>query len=439
MGVVYRAEERSTASGAWRSRSCRRASPTTPTTGLAFERESQMAAAIDDPNILPIYEAGEIDGVLFIAMRLCRGHGPGGAAPGWAARSAAGRPLAGPGRQRARCRTHPGPRPSRREARQRPHHRGPRRRARRARLPDRLRVDQGRRGIDGADQDRPVGRDSRLRGARADPRGDARSAHGHYALGGVLYHVLSGHPPYGRETEVAKIYAHLSRPPPELPADVEPRRSSTRRSGERWRRSGGALCDGRRVGSRCGRRSREARAGVWARGSPTVPAVVPAASEAGTAEPPSGATVEPARTTPVVQGPRPPEDVEQTPAEVSRRGDATVAGDTAGMPKSPPVQPTAPRRSRRPALLADRRKVGTLAVLAGAVFAVAGFLIGSAGGDDDAPSFTNVASAGSLQFHYPEGWQRRRGRSRFPVSRSMTGSTSRPRVRSARKAWPLDR
>ena len=38
-----------------------------------FIRESKMAAAIDDPNILPVYDAGEIDGVLFIAMRYVEG------------------------------------------------------------------------------------------------------------------------------------------------------------------------------------------------------------------------------------------------------------------------------------------------------------------------------------------------------------------------------
>ncbi len=38
-----------------------------------FERESKMAAAIDDPNILPVHEAGEIDGALFIAMRYVAG------------------------------------------------------------------------------------------------------------------------------------------------------------------------------------------------------------------------------------------------------------------------------------------------------------------------------------------------------------------------------
>ena len=38
-----------------------------------FIAESRAAAAADDPNIIPIYEAGEADGVLFIAMRFVRG------------------------------------------------------------------------------------------------------------------------------------------------------------------------------------------------------------------------------------------------------------------------------------------------------------------------------------------------------------------------------
>src|SRR5207247_1691907 len=38
-----------------------------------FVRESQIAAGLDHPNIIPIHEAGEADGVLFIAMRYVRG------------------------------------------------------------------------------------------------------------------------------------------------------------------------------------------------------------------------------------------------------------------------------------------------------------------------------------------------------------------------------
>ncbi|GAA0664777.1 hypothetical protein GCM10010193_15190 [Kitasatospora atroaurantiaca] len=38
-----------------------------------FARESKIAAAIDHPHIVPVYEAGEAEGVLFIAMRYVRG------------------------------------------------------------------------------------------------------------------------------------------------------------------------------------------------------------------------------------------------------------------------------------------------------------------------------------------------------------------------------
>src|SRR5215469_6580658 len=38
-----------------------------------FIRESRAAAAVDDPYIIPVYEAGEAEGVLFIAMRLVPG------------------------------------------------------------------------------------------------------------------------------------------------------------------------------------------------------------------------------------------------------------------------------------------------------------------------------------------------------------------------------
>src|SRR6266568_4962708 len=44
---------------------------------LAFRRrfiaESRAAAIVDDPHIIPIYEAGEADGALFIAMRFVPG------------------------------------------------------------------------------------------------------------------------------------------------------------------------------------------------------------------------------------------------------------------------------------------------------------------------------------------------------------------------------
>ena len=38
-----------------------------------FQRESKVAAALEHPNIIPIYEAGEENGVLYIAMRFVEG------------------------------------------------------------------------------------------------------------------------------------------------------------------------------------------------------------------------------------------------------------------------------------------------------------------------------------------------------------------------------
>jgi predicted ATPase len=39
-----------------------------------FVRESQLLAAIEHPNIIPIYDAGEADGLLYLAMRLVEGY-----------------------------------------------------------------------------------------------------------------------------------------------------------------------------------------------------------------------------------------------------------------------------------------------------------------------------------------------------------------------------
>src|ERR1035438_3546907 len=38
-----------------------------------FIRESRAAAAVDDPHIIPVFEAGEAAGALFIAMRFVPG------------------------------------------------------------------------------------------------------------------------------------------------------------------------------------------------------------------------------------------------------------------------------------------------------------------------------------------------------------------------------
>src|SRR5262245_48479823 len=72
MGVVYLAED---------LRLKRRVALKLLAAGLAedasfrdrFLRESELAASIDHPNIVPIYEAGTTEGLLFIAMRYVEG------------------------------------------------------------------------------------------------------------------------------------------------------------------------------------------------------------------------------------------------------------------------------------------------------------------------------------------------------------------------------
>ncbi len=38
-----------------------------------FQRESRLAASIDHPNVIPVYEAGERDGTLYLIMRWVEG------------------------------------------------------------------------------------------------------------------------------------------------------------------------------------------------------------------------------------------------------------------------------------------------------------------------------------------------------------------------------
>ena len=38
-----------------------------------FLRESQLAASLDHPHVIPIYDADEVDGVLYLAMRYVDG------------------------------------------------------------------------------------------------------------------------------------------------------------------------------------------------------------------------------------------------------------------------------------------------------------------------------------------------------------------------------
>ena len=133
-----------------------------------FIQESRAAAAVDDPNIIPVYEAGEANGALFIATRLVRG---GDLRSLVAAAGSAGAGQGGVDPVRRRVGARRGARlradPPRRQARE--HAAGDPAGPARSRLPDRLRGEQGRLAVQRPHRQRAVHRHRRLRGARAGP------------------------------------------------------------------------------------------------------------------------------------------------------------------------------------------------------------------------------------------------------------------------------
>ena len=179
-----------------------------------FLAESQLAASIDHPNIVPIYEAGEADGRLFIAMRYVEGddlapsaEASGALEPAEAVALVA-QVAAALDAAHAHGLVHRDVKPSNALIAR------PRRRGRRPRLPGRLRPHR-QRPRRPPSPPRPA---SPARSTTSPPsRSAASSVDGRadlYALGCVLYECLAGTPPFARPTEVATIYAHLEEPPP---------------------------------------------------------------------------------------------------------------------------------------------------------------------------------------------------------------------------------
>lgn len=208
MGVVYLAEQ----SSPRRRVALKILSPDLardPAFRERFTRESEAAASVEHPNVIPVHASGESDGVLYIAMRYIQGE------------------------DLATLIHREGPLPSGRavsicsqiaEALDEAHevglvHRDVKpgnilvARGDRAYLSDfglirRSKVETGltRTGqfMGTIDYCAP----EQIRGEEVDGRADV------YSLGCVLYECLAGTPPFARETEIATLYAHLEEPPP---------------------------------------------------------------------------------------------------------------------------------------------------------------------------------------------------------------------------------
>jgi DNA-binding beta-propeller fold protein YncE/tRNA A-37 threonylcarbamoyl transferase component Bud32 len=180
-----------------------------------FVRESQMAAALDHPNIIPIYEAGEIDGVLYIAMRFVRGTdlrtvlGHEGALQPERAFAICTQAAAALDAAHAEGLVHrdvkpanillaPGPRPDA------PEH---------VYLSDFgvTKRTSSRTGLTGTGQfvgTLDYAAPEQIEGRPLDARTDV------YSLGCVLYECLTGEVPFPRDAEMAVLWAHMSQPPP---------------------------------------------------------------------------------------------------------------------------------------------------------------------------------------------------------------------------------
>jgi ABC-type branched-subunit amino acid transport system substrate-binding protein/DNA-binding beta-propeller fold protein YncE len=177
-----------------------------------FLREPRLAAALDHPHVVPIHEAGEHDGQLYLAMRFVEGSdlksileregklGPERALPLLTQIA---------------------------DALDAAHRRGL---VHRDVKPANVLVDDDRHayltdfgiskqlGRGSTDTGQMVGTldylaPEQIRGERVDGRADC------YALACVLYECLAGKPPFRRETEAQTMWAHMHDPPPRLAAE----------------------------------------------------------------------------------------------------------------------------------------------------------------------------------------------------------------------------
>src|SRR3954452_10205143 len=179
-----------------------------------LQRECETAASIQHPSVVPIYHAGEEDGRLYVTMRYVEGSDlhrlvpRGRLEPGYAATLIA-QVAEGLDAAHRRGIVHRDVKPANVLI---------------ATDGSALLTDFG---LTKHASDRTLTKDGTFVGTldyaapeqfRGDPV-DARTDV--YALGGVLYHALTGRVPYPRESDAAKMYAHLEMPPPSVTVLVE--------------------------------------------------------------------------------------------------------------------------------------------------------------------------------------------------------------------------
>src|SRR4051812_7625210 len=182
-----------------------------------FKRESQLAACLDHPNIIPVYEAGEADGCLFISMRYVVGtdlrtliHRGGGVEPGRAAAIVA-QVAAALDSAHERGLVHRDVKPA--NVLIATGH------AEHAYLTDFGLVKRVSTSGALTASGHFVGTLDYI--APEQIKGKAAACSDVYSLGCVLFHCLAGRVPFEADSEVAKMYAHLNERPP-CPSEIVP-------------------------------------------------------------------------------------------------------------------------------------------------------------------------------------------------------------------------
>ncbi len=207
-----------------------------------FLTESRLAASIDHPNIVPVYDAGEVAGELFIAMRYVEGRD---------LRQFLREDPPGPERAIAICSQVA-------DALDAAHERGLVHRDVKPsnvlldshehvyladfgltrRLTDRDRLAAEARSLGTVDYVAP----EQIRGEEVDGRADI------YSLGCLLYECLTGGPPFSRVSDAAVLFAHLEEEPPCPPGLEEVMSKALAKSPEDRYQSGRELVDAARSG-----------------------------------------------------------------------------------------------------------------------------------------------------------------------------------------------
>ena len=405
MGRVYRA----TQMGLSRQVALKLIMPelaTEPDFRTRFERESRLTASIEHPNVIPVYEAGDAEGQLFIAMRwvegtdlrsviLTEGRLEAERAIGIVEQVAAALDAAHSGGL-----VHRDVKPANvmlTTAHGQEH----------VYLTDFGLTKRAGSGTALTRTGAFVGTPDymppeQIKGERADARTDV------YALGCLLFHALTGRTPYDRDTEVAKMYAQLHDEPPSA-AEAVPgtptaidaviARALAKDADERYLSAGdlGRAARAALIGKDPSQPERSLATGLAAPPTELSPAAS-APPDLTAATPPSGPTAgtpppgETAATPPPGEtAATPPPPAAQPPAAAPP---AAAPPPAAQPPPAAPPPAAPPAAARRPAAATPSRALpiafGTLLVLGvvAAGLAVAG-VFSSGDGDDGGGSFSD--------------------------------------------------